>query len=146
MAARNNLSRVSVFSLQIFNNSVGIRSKGQGQVTINKHFISRIYIVAHTWCNRTTYECFVSFATKYKSPSSKITLSFRVYPFLEFSNVSIFGVHTENGSFFKNAQFSNLRVSFAFSKSLTYSTVADVANRGNFTARQSMTRIYKSTN
>ena len=71
--------------------------KGQGQVTVNKPFISIIYIVARTWplypaqitvdgvestskllpkihqylCNRTTYECFVRFSTKLKSPSSK---------------------------------------------------------------------------
>ena len=71
--------------------------KGQGQVTVNKPVISRIYIVAHCmaivsctdfvgWgesklklllkihqhlCNHTTYVRFVCFSTKYKSPSSK---------------------------------------------------------------------------
>ena len=71
--------------------------KGQGHVTVNKPVISTIYIFAYTWpivfcsdfgsfgestiklllrirqylCNRTTYECFGCFSTKYKSPSSK---------------------------------------------------------------------------
>ena len=67
--------------------------KGQGHVTVNKPFISTIYIVAVVFCsdfggwgestrkllpkshqhlgNRTTYECFVCFSTNLKSSSSK---------------------------------------------------------------------------
>ena len=70
--------------------------RGRGHVTVNKPVISRIYIVAHTWplCSAQIswmgwihtkvnsknpptslqsykIECFVSFSTKYKSPSPK---------------------------------------------------------------------------
>ena len=70
-----------------------VELKGQGHVTVNKPVISRIYIVAIVFCtdfggwcesiikllrkihqylcNRTTYECFGCFSTKYKNPSSK---------------------------------------------------------------------------